>query len=165
VAHKAVDAHHYWQYGYSLTFQNTAQEPLQLLKKAWTVQDISGAQTSYARAHKQHTNLTPDKLRRIAPCVLVMSACSRVLEQANDNKHTSKLLRPGNRLSLLRGWAHDHVCAQLACATAGSSRRRESSGIFGLQPIIEPSSSLSCKTAITLSSIKVSHRACAGHAT
>jgi uncharacterized protein affecting Mg2+/Co2+ transport len=42
VAHKAVHLRHYWQYGYALTFQNTAQEPLQLLKKAWTVQDITG---------------------------------------------------------------------------------------------------------------------------
>lgn len=77
VAHKAVHLRGIWQYGYSLTFQNTAQEPLQLLKKAWTVQDMSGC-----------------------------------------------------------------------------SRHRESDGIFGLQPIIEASASLSCKTAITLSSIK-----------
>lgn len=77
VAHKAVQLRHYWQYGYSLTFQNTAEEPLQLVRKAWTVQDLTGC-----------------------------------------------------------------------------SRHRESQGLLGLQPIIEPSGSLSCKTAITLSSIK-----------
>lgn len=55
VAHKAVHLRHFWQYGYSLTFQNTAQEPLQLLKKAWTVQDMSGASqnatTGFAVVH------------------------------------------------------------------------------------------------------------------
>lgn len=43
VAHKAVQLRHFWQYGYSITFRNTAEEPLQLLKKAWTVCDITGA--------------------------------------------------------------------------------------------------------------------------
>jgi hypothetical protein len=51
VAHKAVHLRDIWQYGYSLTFQNTAQEPLQLLKKAWTVQDMSGAPRGPARMH------------------------------------------------------------------------------------------------------------------
>lgn len=83
VAHKAVHLRHYWQYGYALTFQNTAQEPLQLLKKAWTVQDITG-----------------------------------------------------------------------------SHRHKESTGFFGLQPIIEPSSSLTCKTGITLNAIKGSMQGC-----
>lgn len=47
-------------------------------------------------------------------------------------------------------------CAVLALVfPAGCSRHRESAGIFGLQPIIEPSGRLSCKTSITLSSIKV----------
>lgn len=42
VAHKAEHMRQYWQYGYSLTFENMAEEPLQLLRKAWTVQDITG---------------------------------------------------------------------------------------------------------------------------
>lgn len=39
--------------------------------------------------------------------------------------------------------------------TTGSHRHKESTGLFGLQPIIEPSSSLTCKTGITLNAIKV----------
>lgn len=72
----------------------------------------------------------------------------------------SSLVHPTQTIS-----SHGFVWLHLAFLAAGSSRRRESSGIFGLQPIIEPSSSLSCKTAITLSSIKVSHAASARHAT
>jgi hypothetical protein len=42
--------------------------------------------------------------------------------------------------------------------TTGSHRHKESTGLFGLQPIIEPSSSLTCKTGITLNAIKVGLR-------
>lgn len=54
----------------------------------------------------------------------------------------------------------------LMCSIAGFSRHRESSGIFGVTPVIYPSKTLFCRTAITLSSIKVRwcHRAGAGYA-
>jgi uncharacterized protein affecting Mg2+/Co2+ transport len=34
---------HYWQYGYELRFTNSSDEPLQLLRKAWQVTELSGA--------------------------------------------------------------------------------------------------------------------------
>lgn len=52
VAHKAVQLRHFWQYGYSITFHNTAEEPLQLLKKAWTVRDMTGVPRSANHADR-----------------------------------------------------------------------------------------------------------------
>lgn len=43
VARKAQQARPYFQFGYALSLLNTAQEPLQVVRKAWTVQDMTGA--------------------------------------------------------------------------------------------------------------------------
>jgi uncharacterized protein affecting Mg2+/Co2+ transport len=39
--HKTANQH-YWQYGYELRFINSSEEPLQLLRKAWQVTELSG---------------------------------------------------------------------------------------------------------------------------
>jgi hypothetical protein len=42
--HKTANQH-YWQYGYELRFTNSSEEPLQLLRKAWEVTELSGTCT------------------------------------------------------------------------------------------------------------------------